>query len=290
MRRSVLLSVFILLFAFPMGCSDGTAFDPDATLLPLQAQLSTQPVRQFAFSDYAPLIPGLYGNKTYITGDGPIVSQIVGTEVVPYTPPIVGATMTLGSNSLGLASHDKKVWWLKSGGYVFSRVPGAYSAYPESAIIGRLHDGMILDMTGGERLWLVNASDPGDWEEVNTGYGDSFVLLIQVQDVRLPDRHVSDNWPTHKGDFKWHTYKDAIFMWALEPNRPDLEFQLDFDGLDEILGIQLPTAEDTNGWAIDGVLVWGKNVGVLFQGDIHLETGEFEMEMYLASQTHGPGG
>jgi hypothetical protein len=61
--------------------------------------------------------------------------------------------------------------------------------------------------------------------------------------------------PGTADDFKWHTYKNALFVWELEPNRPE-HFQLDFDGLDELLGIRLPTAEDTNDRAIDDLTIW----------------------------------
>jgi hypothetical protein len=226
-----------------------------------------------------------------MTGDGPITSQIVGAERVPYTPPITGIKIPLWEDvPMVFASHDENMWLLKVGDYLFSRSCGAYSAYPESAINGKVHDGMILDMTGGETLWQVNASNPFDCIQMNTGDGDSYICLIRVQDVRLPHRHVLDNWPAHQGDFKWHTYKNAIFMWELEPTREDLTFQLNFGDLAEVLGIQLPTAEDTNNWAIDDLLIWGKNVGVLFQGDVDLETGDFEVDMYLASQGPWPHG
>ena len=107
-------------------------------------------------------------------------------------------------------------------------------------------------------------------------------FLIQVQDVRLPDRHVLDNWPAHQGDFKWQTYKDAIFMWELEEGH---DFQLSYGDLDQVLGIQFPTADDTNGWAVDDVVIWGKNVGILLQGDVDLENGDFSVGMLLASQS-----
>ena len=237
-----------------------------------------------------PLIQGLYGTKTYWVNGVPAISKIAGTEILPYTPPISGTKMTIGESSSVFASHNKKVWWLRNGDYVLSRSCEAFSAYPESAIIGELHDGMILDMTGGQRLWQLNASDPSDCHELNTGEGDSHVFLIQVQDVRLPDRHVSDHWPAHKEDMKWHTYKNAILMWEVEPKLTIPEFELVFEGLDELLGIRLPTSEERRGWPIDDLLIWGKNVGLLVQGDVLQDTGKFEVGMYLMSQDPWPKG
>jgi hypothetical protein len=290
MRRSVRLFSFAFLITLPPGCSDSAVIEPEGLFLAPEAQFSTQPTRGFAFSDYLPLVPGLYGIKTYATGDGPITSQIVGPETAPYQPPITGVKMTLGDESWVIRKQGKAMWWLQVGDYVFSRSCGAFSPYPESMVIGTAYDGMILDRTGGERLWLVNVSDPADCEEVNTGEGDSYVALIQVQDVRLPDRHVGDNWPPHKDfDFKWHTYRNAILVWELEPNRPE-PFMLDFDGLDELLGIQLPTAEDVNDWAIDDLTIWGRNVGLLLLGDIELGTGKFAVDWHLVSETHAPNG
>lgn len=289
MSRSVLPLFFGFLLLSLTGCSESAVVEPEASSLLPQPQFSTQAVKGAWFSDYLPDVPGLYGVKTYQGDDGLITSRLVGMETVPYDPPITGIKMTFGEESIVFRNQGKEMWWLSIGGYVFSRSCGSYSPYPESVIIGYLEDGMILDRTGGDPLWLVSESDPDDCVELNTGFGDSYVSLIQIQDVRLPDRHVSGKWPDVKDeDFKWHTYKDAILTWELEPNRPDLQFKLDFDGLDQLLGIQLPTAEDTNNWAIDDLMIWGRNVGILLTGDISLDTGEFEVGWFLTSETHAP--
>jgi hypothetical protein len=285
MQRVMAVPVLLLVF-FPSSC-DSPVMEPEALTLPSQAQFSTQPIKEVSFSAYVPLIPGLYGTKTYLIEGGSITSQIVGAESVPYSPPITGIKMTLWEDSpLVFASFGKQMGLVKFGDYLFSRSCEAFPAYPQSMIIGDVYDGMILDMTGEETLWQVNASDPSDCIQMNTGDGDSYVFLIQVQDVRLPDRHMPDNWPDHQGEFKWHTYKDAIFMWELESTR---DFELEYGGYAELLGIRFPTAEDTNGWAVDDVLIWGKNVGILLQGDVDLEEdGDFSVGMFLASQAPWP--
>ena len=286
MKRLMAAPILLLVFC-PSSC-DSPVVEPETLTLASEAQFSTQPVKEVSFPDYVPLIPGLYGTKTYLIEGGSITSQIVGAESVPYTPPITGIKMTLWEDSpLVFASFGKQKGLVKNGDYLFSRSCEASPAYPESMIIGDVYDGMILDMTGGETLYQVNPSNPLlDCHQMNTGDGDSYVYLIQVQDVRLPDRHVLDHWPDHQGEFKWHTYKDAIFMWELESTR---DFKLEYGDLDEVLGIRFPTAEDTGGWAVDDVLVWGRNVGILLQGDVDLEeNGDFSVVMLLASQAPWP--
>jgi len=125
---------------------------------------------------------------------------------------------------------------------------------------------MILDMTGGETIWEVNANDFDDCEEVNT------VLLIQIQDVHMSGK----------------TYKNAIIMWELQPNSPHVFSPIDFGGLEEVLGIRLPTAAETNNWEVDDVTIWGHRVGLLFLGDISLGTGKLGSFTYLVSVSHKP--
>jgi hypothetical protein len=108
MRRSVRLFSFAFLITLPPGCSDNAVIEPGGLSLAPEAQFSTQPTRGFAFSDYLPLVPGLYGIKTYATGDGPITSQIVGPETAPYQPPITGVKMTLGDDHGSFASKARR--------------------------------------------------------------------------------------------------------------------------------------------------------------------------------------
>jgi hypothetical protein len=238
-----------------------------------QIELASSPVKEYWFADYMPLVVGLYGVKTYAGGEEPglFTSEIVGTETVPYsTGPMTGVKISFGDHSFVFHSDRRHLWWLKSGDYILSTTCHELTAYPPSAVIGKVHDGMILDMTGGGTIWQVNANDLDDCEEVNTGEGESYVELIQIQDVHMHGK----------------TYKNSIIWWDLEPNSPQPFIPLDFHGIDETLGIRLPTADDTNHWAVDDVIIWGHRVGILFLGDVDLEGGELRDFIYLASVSH----
>lgn len=209
-----LASLVLVAITLP-GCSGDTILDPEPRSLTPPAQLSANPVKEHAFADYLPLVPGQYGTKMYLTDDGPITSRIIGTETVPYDPALTGMVVTFGDDSMRSRSCETQ------------------SAYPESSIIGYVHDGMILDLTGGEALYQINVDDPGDCTQLSTGEGDSNVFLIQVRDVR---------------------------------------------------------AEEAHDWAIDDLAIWGHEVGMVLQADVGLETGEFDVNMILVSETYGRGG
>lgn len=255
---------------------------PTASTAPDASISAPAKVKEYWVSEFASPNPAAYGSRTFQSEDGRFTSRILGTETVEYTTgALTGVKIGFGDSYAVTYEEDRYLWMLGNDGWYLSTTCGALTAYPPSAILGKVHDGMILDMTGGETIWLVNGADLSQCEQVNTGYGDSYVALIQIQDIRLPDIHATG---------RWHEYKDALFMWALEPNRPDLHFQLDFGGVEDVLGIELPTAEEANEWAVDGFQVFGRRIGVLLMGEITLATGELGGITYLVPEPMARGG
>jgi hypothetical protein len=275
MKKLMSLIVLILLCGIISDCDIEAPEGLEAHKRGRQLELARSPIKEYWFADYMPLVPGSYGIKTYAGEEESdfFTSKIVGTETVPYsTGPVTGVKMSFGDHSFVFHNDKRSLWWLKSGDYILSTTCHELTAYPPSAVIGKVHDGMILDMTGGETIWQVNANDLDDCEEVNTGESNSYVELIQIQDVHMHGK----------------TYKNAILWWELEPNSPYAFAPIDFRGIDEILGIRLPTADETNDWAVDDVIIWGHRVGILFLGDIHLDSGELRDFIYLVSVSHKP--
>lgn len=116
---------------------------------------------------------------------------------------------------------------------------------------------MILDESG--EFFSVKSDlsecilvDPDDPDE------DSGTLLLQVRDVNIGGR----------------TYNNALVMWELEKRLP---FQpLQFQGKELELGLALPTAVETNGWAIDDITIFGFGEGIIAFGGVLLADGNLE--------------
>ena len=85
-----------------VACQDATQppVDDTSTLA-----VTASGTKKYWFSDYFPLIPGLYGIKTYeftVGQTGQFTSQVVGTETVQYsTGAITGTRITFGGGILG---------------------------------------------------------------------------------------------------------------------------------------------------------------------------------------------
>ncbi|UCH84233.1 MAG: hypothetical protein JSW50_00675, partial [Candidatus Latescibacterota bacterium] len=77
----------------------------------------------------------------------------------------------------------------------------------------------------------------------------------------------------------------ALVFWELEPGEPFKE--INFDGYDLEMGITLPTAGDTNNWAVDDFLIFGFKKGILALGDIGLDTGNLNDLAVLVSVVRG---
>ena len=262
-----------------VACQDATQPPMDDTSM-LAVTASGNPfigswknTKKYWFSDYFPLIPGLYGIKTYeytVGQTGQFTSQVVGTETVQYsTGAITGTRITFLGGTLSVRSEKRLLSPLRS---LQDRVPSTTCGelvYPPDVTFGQVHDGMILDRRG-EGNWEVNINDLNDCEEL--GFGDSFVDLIQIRDVHISGKR----------------YNNAIVAWELEPKEyPALVFQpLNLGGKEQEWGLTpLPTAAETNDWAVDDVVIYGRRVGILAVGLIESETGGLNAAIELVSVT-----
>jgi len=260
-----------------VACQDATQppVDDTSTLA-----VTASGTKKYWFSDYFPLIPGLYGIKTYeftVGQTGQFTSQVVGTETVQYsTGAITGTRITFlggilgGTGTLSVFRSEKRL--LSPLRSLQDRVPSTTCGelvYPPDVSFGQVHDGMILDRRGVGNF-EVNINDLNDCEEL--GFGDSFVDLIQIRDVHISGKR----------------YNNAIVAWELEPKEyPGLRFRsLNLGGKEQEWGLTpLPTAAETNDWVVDDVVIYGRRVGILAVGLIEAETGGLNAAIELISVT-----
>ena len=283
MKKPINLIIFILLGGINNNCTD-TIITPEGLEeigITKSGQLSKNPIKEYWVSDYMPLIPGLYGIKTYeVTwaeeGEGEqFTSKIIGTETIPYTSgAITGVKIAWGDDFMVLYNECRNFYSLGSGntGELYVRSTDCeLTAYPPDAIIGKVYDGMIYELFEGNP-WKVNLKEPYDCHSLGpteNGGTNSGVTLVTIQDVHIYGKR----------------YNNAIILWELEPY---ITFQeLNFFGKEQELGLRLPTSDDTKNQAIDDFTILGHHIGILATGDIELSDGSFDLLVELVSVSHG---
>ncbi|MCH7564912.1 MAG: Ig-like domain-containing protein [Gemmatimonadetes bacterium] len=223
-------------------------------------------VLEYRVGDFWPtLTPASFGLKIYewtVGESGQFTSEIIGEETVPYqTGAITGANARFGSFGTFLVHIDRGLLWNlgadEGEGTYYVSTDCALTEYPPDKIRGAFVDGMILDESGeffGVKRDLSGCV-PVDTDDPDT---ESWVWLTQIRDVNVGGR----------------TYNNALVVWELEKRLP---FQpLQFHGKELELGITLPTAVETNGWAIDDITIYGFDEGILALGDVLLANGDLE--------------
>lgn len=266
MKKLISLIFIILLIGIITDCTNKTPEGPEVKESSTQARLEKKPIKEYWFSDYFPLNPKLYGIKTYeltVGGTGQFTSKIVGTEIIPYTTGAITGVKIAFGDDYGVYYSEKRYFYsLKDGDYILSTTCGELTAYPPNAIVGKVYDGMILDLSGP--YWKVNANDYNDCKPP----GDSGINLISIQDVYINGKR----------------YNNSLIFWEFEPERPFTP--LNFDGKELVIGLTLPTVDETNNNAITDVYIWGHRKGLLAAGDITAATGELNTFVELVSVSH----
>jgi hypothetical protein len=287
MKKLINLIIVILLSGIINNCTD-TIITPEGLEeieITKSVQISENPIKEYWFSDYMPLIPGLYGIKTYETTLGDeedegeqFTSKIVGTYTIPYTSgAITGVKISWERDDVELVFiNDKRNLYFiaaqieDQAEYVIS-TDCKLTAYPPDAIIGKVYEGMILKMYKPGEAWEVNLKEPYDCKPTGPTPGggtNSGVTLVTIDDVHIYGKR----------------YNNAIILWELEPYIPFEE--LNFSGKEKELGLRLPTIEDTKDMAIDDFIIFGHRKGILATGDIG-DGGELGGLDELVSVSHG---
>lgn len=266
MTKSIGLVVSILLAGSASSCNYISPEQPDTTGAATEVQLATNPMKQYWVGKYWSPNPRAYGVRTYewLDSEEQFTSMIVGTETVPYqTGAITGVKMIFGDATFVFRTEKKRLWLLKEDEYYLS-TDCDLTAYPDNKIFGRVFDGIIHDMSAS--VWEVN-DDFSDCRPVPMG--DSWVNFVQIRDVFINKKR----------------YSNALVFWELEPGEPFKAINF-FDGYEQEMGLTLPTASDTNGWAVDDIIIFGFKKGILAVGDIRLATGNLEDLAVLVSVSH----
>ncbi len=133
-------------------------------------------------------------------------------------------------------------YWLSSDAYLTS--------YPSAWSFGRVTDGMRVDMSPYYLLRKDGMQPPARMEfRVN---------LYTVQDVNVLCGH----------------YAEALILWSLDTRYPYVP--LDFGGKDADLGLELPTASETAGYAVIGFRIRGWHADILALGGVDPQTGRLQ--------------
>ena len=212
------------------------------------------------FSDYVPTQKepltfkytlGPKTNQTYI-------ETIGGTETVPYTSGGISGTIfqnSAPSNERFLYFNDGNTVKLLEASYkgndYYLSTDCILTAHPPEWSFGLIQDKMIIDQTGP--WYMVNKKNPAD-----CGVTNDQMLFIRIQDVKLQGK----------------TYPKAVITYYL-----DLKYSwvpLLFSGKESSMGITLPSASETGGYAVTDLEIRGYNVGVIAYGDVDAETGELK--------------
>lgn len=230
-----------------------------------------------------PLSTHLQGIRTYYWLDGESwqTGMIVGTETVPYLSGSVNATIfrftEVGDDEESGAYLDgKEMWWSVIMGDYYLSTDCALTAYPPDRVVGKVWDGLFLDDPAPAKLVKRDGS-----ECLDAGYYDLAFPLFKIDDITL---YGDKLWTPY---LPWATverrvYHDALVVYDIAKGAPYTE--LDFWGLEDEMGITLPTAEETGGWAIDGVAIFGFHQGLVAQADFQVDEGELDDFALLVSR------
>ncbi|MCY1723500.1 hypothetical protein OU798_24325 [Prolixibacteraceae bacterium Z1-6] len=265
MKKLMNLIIVILLSGIITNCTDKLREDFEEIDFTKSAQLSEKPIVEYWFSDYMPLIPVLYGIKTYETTVGDegerFTSKIVGNYTIPYTSgAITGVKIFWGRDDVELVFiNDKRNLYfiaaqIEDESESIISTDCELTSFPPEAIIGKVYDGMIFEMFPEGETWEVNITEEpyecrltGPTPDGGTNSG---VTLVTIDDVHISGKR----------------YNNAIILWELEPYFPFEE--LNFSGKEQELGLRLPTIEDTQDMAIDDFIIFGHRIGILATGNI----------------------
>jgi hypothetical protein len=255
--------------------------DPNPTETLVRASL--QPPNAHWLSDYLPRSTHRYGIRTFYWFDEESfqTSLIVGTETVPYLSGPVDATlvgsMEDGDSEVNGISMDGKETWFSviTDGYYLS-VDCDLTAYPPDRIVGKVWDGLFLGDSEPAKLVKRDGS-----ECLDAGNYDFSFPLFKIDDITLYGDRL---WVPY---MPWNTierrvYRNALVIYDVAKGEPYTE--LDFWGLEDEMGITLPTAEETGGWDIDGFGVFALHEGLVAQGDFDVGEGELDDFALLVSR------
>ncbi|MCX5643923.1 MAG: hypothetical protein NTZ17_04445 [Phycisphaerae bacterium] len=209
------------------------------------------------FPDYMPISAAQHGIKTFewtYGKSGQFTSQVGGPVTVHYGngTTLTGVAITNffdseEGGSTGFVYNDGssvKILGVEEhrelgGCWFFSSDANLTSHSPMLSYTG-VYDGMMNDERGFYLVKQDRSASQQDFDHIN---------VFDIQDVKVLEGR----------------YDKAVIMWDL---RTDMGFTpLDWAGKDAELGIVLPTAEDTGGYAVTGVWIFGRDRGFIAYAD-----------------------
>ena len=215
------------------------------------------------FPDYMPLSASDHGIKTFVWTygkTGEFTSQINGPVTIAYRngiSPLTGVRITncfdtteggvtgfisndgLSVKILGFEDRESREHWY------FSSDASLTSHSPMWSFAG-IYDGMMIDQRG---CYLVKQDRSVSEKE------ESRITLCEIQDVKVLEGR----------------YEKAVIMWDLST---DTAFTpLDWHGKDTELGVVLPTAINTGGYAVTSVWIFGRHRGFIVYADHDSDSG-----------------
>jgi len=176
----------------------------------------------------------------------------------------------------GIAMDGKETWFsVITDGYYLS-VDCDLTAYPPDRIVGKVWDGLFLGDSEPAKLVKRDGS-----ECLDAGNYDFSFPLFKIDDVTL---YGDKLWLPY---MPWSTierrvYRNALVIYDVAKGVPYTG--LNFWGLEDEMGITLPTAEETGGWDIDGFGVFALHEGLVAQADFDVGGGELDDLALLVSR------
>jgi len=254
------LTSVIVLASLVAQCTDDPSLQPESLTPPERLDNRIGPPQGRWLSDYMPLSPERFGIRWYywLDSDTWTVGRIEGTQTIPYLGGAVDATIVnLGGDRMGFVQSGSELWFLAARADYYLSTDCSLTGFPADKIVGRVHDGLLLDMSG-PAYYVRN--DLGECIPVDGfGGGNSGVMLVKESDVNLFGQH----------------FNNAIVMWDVEPGVPFKEV-LFWGYPGDWLGIRRPTAEETGGWAVDDFTILALQNGIVATGDVRLSDGGLE--------------
>jgi hypothetical protein len=203
----------------------------------------------YSFTDYCPTDPNIHRKKVFestnfvsLTGDIG-TNEITGFKKVPYTSgTIVGVSNQWGFFYVYNDGASVRILGVSDR---FISTDTNLTAHPACWRFSSVYDGMIVSQS-----FYIVKEDLSESEQEDTQ-----AMLIEIQNVTVPAGK----------------YSNSVIFWCLDLKRSFAS--LDFHGKETEMGLALPTGSETKGYAVTDFEIYGRDTGIIAQGDIEADNG-----------------
>lgn len=212
----------------------------------------------YSFADYFPADPNIHRKKVFVetnflsSSSTLNTNEITGFKKAPYASGAIIGVADL--TPWYFYNNGRTVKFLGADGWFFSTDTNL-TAHPSCWSFGQVYDSMIVTQSH-----YTVKEDRSEYD----GPGDQSIL-IDIQTVTISTG----------------VYSNAVIFWYLDLGKTYVA--MDFHGTESELGIALPTAGDTEGYAVTDFEVYGRNAGLIAAGDVEGISGNLNTLKHLQS-------